>query len=119
MYLLFNFSKISSRNNYIRNILNSKSNCLHYLLHKKCSFSLKYLCHKTLQNAPNCTIEKKKNFRLNICCLSNVFQDQETSNSLKMIPRCLNMDLRPCPKVAYALDIYVQAMRFTLPFCCQ
>ena len=29
------------------------------------------------------------------------------------------MDLRPCPKVTYALDISVQAMRFSLPFCCQ
>ena len=37
-------------------------------------------------------------------------------HSLKMIPRCLNMDLRPCPRVTYALDISVQAMRFLLPF---
>ena len=59
---------------------------------------------------------KKKNFASS-CCLSNVFQDQETSNSLKMISRCLNMDLRPCPKVTCALDISVQAMRFSLPFC--
>ena len=46
MYSLFRISlKFLQENNYIRNILNSKSNCFHYLLHKKCSFSLKYLCH--------------------------------------------------------------------------
>ena len=120
MYLLFRISiKFLQENNYIRNILNGKSNCFHYLLHKKkCNFSLKYLCHNYVrrhsrmrQIAPFKTI-----FFARTCCLSNVFQDQETTNSLKMIPRCLNMDLRPCPRVTYALDISVQAMRFSLPF---
>ena len=34
-----------------------------------------------------------------VALYSNVFQDQETTNSLKMIPRCLNRDLRPCLRV--------------------
>ena len=47
----------------------------------------------------------KEIFFAGTCCLSNVFQDQETTISLKMFPRSLNMDLRPCPRVSYALDI--------------
>ena len=39
--------------------------------------------------------------------LSNVFQDQEISNSFKNNTpmTCLNMELRPCPRVIYELDI--------------
>ena len=65
------------------------------------------------EDTPECAkLHHLKNiFRLNEKkFLSNVFQDQETTNSLKMIPRCLNMDLRPCPRVTYALDISVQAI---------
>ena len=47
-----------------------------------------------------------------------MFQDQETSNSLKndtpMI--CLNMKLRSCPRVIYELDISVQAMQLFITF---
>ena len=39
MYLLFRISiKYLQENNYIRNILNSKSNCFHYLSHKNVVF---------------------------------------------------------------------------------
>ena len=50
--------------------------------------------------------------------LSNVFQDQETSNSPQNDTpmTCLNMKLRSCPRVIYELDISVQAMRLSLLF---
>ena len=58
----------------------------------------------------------KKYFLLEYVALAMCSQDQETTNFLKMIPQCLNMDLRSCPRITYALDISVQAMRFSLPF---
>ena len=52
--------------------------------------------------------------------LSNVFQDQETSNSLKNDTpmTCLNMKLRSCPRVINKSDISVQAMRLSFLFFC-
>ena len=50
--------------------------------------------------------------------LSNVFQDQEISNSLKNNTpmTSLNMKLRSCPRVIYELDISVQAMQLFITF---
>ena len=58
----------------------------------------------------------KKYVLLEYVALAMCSQDQETTIFLKMIPRSLNMNLRSCPRITYALDISVQAMRFSLSF---
>ena len=76
------------------------------------------------ENTPECAKlhHLKNSFRGNMPSnpfRSNVFQDQETSNSLKNDTpmACMNMELLPCLRAIYALDISVQAMRLSLHFC--
>ena len=75
-----------------------------------------------LEDTPECPKlhHLKNSFRWNMSPnpLEMCSKTRRPSNSLKYDTQmtCLNMELRPCNRVLYALDISVQAMRLSLLF---